>query len=48
MGYFEHRTLVVTGEGLHFSNAYSKAKELFSVDDEGNNVDMVSMWWEQE
>ena len=42
MGYFEHKTIVVTGEGYHFENAYKKAKELFKVDDEGREVNMVS------
>lgn len=42
MGYYNHKTIVVTGEGEHLDNAYKKAKELFSVDDEGNNVNMVS------
>ena len=42
MGYFEHKTLVVTSEGHHFENAYKKAKELFEVDDEGKEVNMVS------
>lgn len=42
MGYFEHKTIVVTGEGYHFDNAYKKAKELFAVDDKGNEVSMVS------
>ena len=42
MGYFEHKTIVVTGEGYHFDNAYKKAKELFAVDNEGNEVNMVS------
>lgn len=26
MGYFEHKTLVVTCEGHHFENAYKKQK----------------------
>ena len=26
MGYFEHKTIVVTGEGYHFDNAYKKSK----------------------
>ncbi|WP_300869472.1 hypothetical protein [uncultured Clostridium sp.] len=38
MGYFEHKTIVVTGEGLHFK----KAKELFKIDDKGKEVNMVS------
>lgn len=42
MGYFEHKTIVVTGEGTHFENAYEKAKELFRVDDTGKEVNMVS------
>ena len=42
MGYFEHKTIVVTGEGYHFDNAYKKAKELFATDNEGKEVNMVS------
>lgn len=42
MGYFEHKTIVVTGEGMHFNNAYNKAKELFATDDYGEPVNMVS------
>lgn len=38
MGYFEHKTIVVTGEGLHFDNAYKKAKELFNIDNEGKKL----------
>ena len=41
MGYFEHKTLVVTSEGHHFENAYKKAKELFEVDDERKEVNIV-------
>lgn len=42
MSYYEHKTLVITGEGIHFDNAYKKAKELFSKDDLGKEVNMVS------
>lgn len=42
MSYYEHKTLVVTGEGPHFTNAYKKAKELFKKDDLGKEVSMVS------
>lgn len=42
MGFYEHKTIVVTGEGFHFENAYKKAKELFHRDDKGNEVEMVS------
>ena len=42
MGYYEQKTIVVTGEGEHFKNAYNKALELFKTDDEGKEVNMVS------
>lgn len=42
MGVIAHKSLIVTGQGMHFTNAYDRAKELFEVDDYGKKTNMVS------
>lgn len=44
MGYYAHKTLIVTGTATtsHFKNALNKAKELFAINENGDDVEMVS------
>jgi hypothetical protein len=42
MGKTVHKSLVVTGSFEHFANAYNRALELFKIDNDGNEMNMVS------